>query len=111
MSAFDELAYLQANPDVYEAVMAGAFQSGEEHYITYGKQEGRSPSGAPSNRKEKVFQLLNRSGKGLEIGPSHNPIASKREGFNVQIVDHLSATQLKEKYRGHNVNIDNIEEC
>ena len=58
----------------------------------------------------KTFSLLQRDGLGLEIGPSHKPIAPKRAGYNVEIVDHLSADELKKKYTGHNVNLDNIEE-
>lgn len=62
------------------------------------------------NRIEKTLSHVNRNGYGLEIGPSHNPIASKRAGFNVEILDHASAEELREKYRAHPVNIDNIEE-
>ncbi len=59
---------------------------------------------------DKVFFRLNKAGLGLEIGPSHNPIAPKKEGFKVHILDHASAEDLKIKYKGHNVNIENIEE-
>lgn len=45
--AFDEQAYLAANPDVAAAVKAGAF-SAAEHYSQYGQAEGRSPTGAPA---------------------------------------------------------------
>lgn len=62
------------------------------------------------NRMEKTLFQVNQKGYGLEIGPSHNPIASKRAGFNVEILDHASAEELREKYRAHPVNIDNIEE-
>lgn len=62
------------------------------------------------NRIEKTLSQVNQKGYGLEIGPSHNPIASKRAGFNVEILDHASAEELREKYRAHPVNIDNIEE-
>lgn len=46
----------------------------------------------------------------MEIGPSHNPIAPKKNGFNVHILDHASAEELRNKYQGHDVNLDNIEE-
>jgi len=46
----------------------------------------------------------------LEIGPSHNPLAPKKKGFNVHILDHASAAELRNKYQGHGVNLDNIEE-
>lgn len=35
-------------------------------------------------RNEKMFAALKKEGNGLEIGPSYNPIAPKREGFNVK---------------------------
>jgi predicted SAM-dependent methyltransferase len=47
---------------------------------------------------------------GLEIGPSHNPIAPKKKGFNVHVLDHASASDLRKKYAEHPINLDNIEE-
>jgi len=38
---FDEVFYLNSNPDVAKAVMFGGLKSGEEHYIMNGKTEGR----------------------------------------------------------------------
>jgi len=38
---FDEQRYLDANPDVAEAVNAGAFTSGFQHYVDMGKLEQR----------------------------------------------------------------------
>jgi hypothetical protein len=40
--AFVEHFYLNANPDVAEAVAKGAFSSGLEHWELYGRQEGRT---------------------------------------------------------------------
>lgn len=109
---FDEMNYCLANPDVAAAVKRGGFRSGEEHYNLYGRSEKRPlhPSQLPKSRQEKVFSGLNREGLGLEIGPSHNPVAPKREGFNVHILDHLSASNLKHKYKEHGVNLENIED-
>jgi predicted SAM-dependent methyltransferase len=59
---------------------------------------------------EKILHLVDRQGVGLEIGPSHNPVAPKKAGFDVEILDHASAAELREKFRGHGVNIENIEE-
>lgn len=39
---FDEARYLRSNGDVAEAVRAGVFASGEEHYLKHGQEEGRS---------------------------------------------------------------------
>jgi len=61
------------------------------------------------NRKETITSSLNLSGLGLEVGPSHDPVAPKAGGYNVHIVDHLPQDELKAKYVGHGVNIDNIE--
>lgn len=111
-SVFNETEYLEANPDVAAAVKEGSFRSGREHYEKYGKKEGRELKRLAGRtlREEKVFHLLDKAAPGLEIGPSHNPIAPKKKGFNVHILDHASATELRIKYQGHGVNLDNIEE-
>ncbi len=38
---FDEAAYLRQNPDVDQRVKEGALSSGYEHYLRYGRSEGR----------------------------------------------------------------------
>jgi SAM-dependent methyltransferase len=43
----DEEWYLKNYPDVARAVKAGAFQSGLQHYLAFGKAEGRRPRGLP----------------------------------------------------------------
>lgn len=56
---------------------------------------------------------LKHDGFGLEIGPSHSPIAPKHKGYKVHILDHLDQSALREKYAAHGqfgVNVDNIEE-
>lgn len=42
-SLFGEQAYLLANPDVGDAVKAGALPSGWDHYQLFGQREGRRP--------------------------------------------------------------------
>ncbi len=106
---FDEVEYLGANPDVAAAVRDAMFQSGLEHYQKFGLAEGRSLR-IQLTREAKIFHLLDRSGLGLEIGPSHNPIAPKKKGFNVHVLDHASASDLRKKYAAHGVNLENIEE-
>ena len=112
INSFDEVNYLLANPDVAAAVKNGKFKTGKDHFNLYGRSENRAlhPSQLPKSRQEKVLSGLNVKGLGLEIGPNHNPVAPKREGFNVHILDHLSASDLKEKYKEHGVNLDNIED-
>jgi len=69
-----------------------------------------SPAALAERRKERVLASIDRNGAGLEIGPSHSPIAPKREGFNVQVIDHASREELLHKYAQHGVALDRIEE-
>ena len=39
--AYDEQYYLQAYPDVAASVAAGTYAAGWDHYLAYGKAEGR----------------------------------------------------------------------
>ncbi len=54
--------------------------------------------------------MVDRQGQGLEIGPSHNPIAPKKNGYKVHVLDHATAEELRVKYTGHPVDLENIEE-
>lgn len=62
-----------------------------------------------AERKARILSMIDPAGRGLEIGPSHNPVAPKSSGFQVHTVDHADQTGLIEKYRGHNVNLAAIE--
>jgi SAM-dependent methyltransferase len=62
------------------------------------------------SRSEILRSLFDTKGKGLEIGPSFNPLLRKAEGYDVEIVDHLSAEGLRQKYRNANVDLSLIEE-
>lgn len=104
---FSEDEYLRLNLDVAEAVKAGQFSSGWDHYSRAGFLENRQCHGL--TRISKVLSTIDADGLGLEIGPSHNPVAPKRLGFNVHILDHLDTDSLRKKYTDHGVNIDNIE--
>lgn len=61
------------------------------------------------NRRDKLFSQINSKGFGLEIGPSYNPVAPKREGYNVEIVDHLDQPALIDKYKNMGVDAGSIE--
>lgn len=60
-------------------------------------------------RNERIFADIDQSGFGLEIGPSYNPVAPKRAGYRVEIVDHLDQDGLVEKYRAQGVDVSGIE--
>jgi SAM-dependent methyltransferase len=63
------------------------------------------------NRKKMLLSMFDSAGKGLEIGPSFNPLVPKSEGYNVEILDHSSAEGLKTKYaNAPNVDTNLIEE-
>lgn len=63
------------------------------------------------NFREQIRSQITLSELGLEIGPSFNPIASKSNGYNVHIIDHLDKDGLIEKYLNHqNTPIENIED-
>lgn len=62
------------------------------------------------NREEKILRHIDKNGYGIEIGPSHNPIAPKNSGYRVHIIDYMSREQLMVKYRDHGININKIEE-
>ncbi len=61
-------------------------------------------------RNEILLSSLNKSGKGIEIGPFHRPIAPKKSGFDVEIIDHLTKEQLLEKHASQNFNFDVVED-
>lgn len=63
------------------------------------------------NRNDLLFSLFDPTGLGLEIGPSFNPLVAKADGYKVEILDHLSAANLREKYKSApNVDLSKIEE-
>ena len=63
------------------------------------------------NRTEKILYHVDKEGRGIEIDPSYSPVAAKKDGYNVHIIDHLNREQLISKYSDHHhVDLDNIEE-
>ena len=63
-----------------------------------------------ADRRARVLAGIDRDGVGIEIGPSHAPIAPKREGFRVEVIDHASREELLGKYAQHGLPLENIEE-
>lgn len=64
----------------------------------------------PSLRQRFVARYAPKAGPGLEIGPSHSPLAPRAAGFHVEIMDHATAPELRAKYRDAGVNLDRIED-
>jgi SAM-dependent methyltransferase len=50
-------------------------------------------------RRDFVFRTADRAGTALEIGPAHNAILPKRDGFRTKTVDYIDRDGLVEKYR------------
>lgn len=65
--------------------------------------------GLPS-RQEFFFRHMDKNGHGLEIGPSHSPVAAKSDGFDVKILDWEDRAGLIRKYIGLGVDPGRIEE-
>jgi len=61
------------------------------------------------DRVELMLNGISKKQSGLEIGPSIRPLVRKKDGYNVKIIDHMSAEDLKEKYKDHGVNLAEIE--
>lgn len=67
-------------------------------------------SAQPATREQILLHGIDKRSLGLEIGPSHCPVAAKRDGFNVRVLDHLDAVGLRAKYADHDVDVSVIEE-
>lgn len=59
-------------------------------------------------RAPQLLRSLSKNARIIEIGPSFNPLAPKRDGWNTIVVDHASREDLLKKY--HDQTIDRIEE-
>ena len=52
-----------------------------------------------AERRARITAMIDPAGRGLEIGPSHNPAAPKAAGYRVETVDHTDRAGLLEKYK------------
>lgn len=68
-----------------------------------------APPQTSDYRAAGILAHIDSDGLGLEIGPSHAPIAAKADGWNVRILDHKDQAELQKKYQGHGVDLDAIE--
>ena len=60
-------------------------------------------------RLQLLFGSVDLPGTVLEVGPSHNPLAPKRLGYDTTIVDHADAESLRRKYAKSGVDLGRIE--
>jgi len=63
-----------------------------------------------TGRSDNLRSIFNAVGKGLEIGPSHNPLMPKAAGFDVEILDYLDAEGLRQKYAKAGLDVSAVEE-
>src|SRR6266498_2742274 len=62
-------------------------------------------------RADMLLEPVARTASIVEIGPSYNPIAPKRQGWNTKTIDVATKSELIDKYRSLDVALlDNIEE-
>jgi predicted SAM-dependent methyltransferase len=60
------------------------------------------------DRRNLALHNLNLSGVGLEVGPSHSPLAAGESGLDVRVLDFLDREGLIEKYRAEGVDTSKI---
>jgi SAM-dependent methyltransferase len=73
--------------------------------VQYRLKRRRAQKGVPhrmsqAQRRTLITAHVDLAGLGLEIGPSHNPLLAKRDGYNVRVADHLDRDGLVAKYEG-----------
>lgn len=69
---FDEEAYLNANPDVAEAVRAGLVASGREHHDHWGIQEGRDLAFGANDARDRLIPTAGPAGQQVVFPPAHH---------------------------------------
>ncbi len=102
-----EAAKVEFDPEAWNHLLVPA-----EHHqaaLSLFKELGLAIVASNLSREEKLLRMINKEGYGLEIGANHSPIAPKRVGYQVHIIDVMTQEQLIEQYRVRNVNIENIE--
>ncbi|OYX35297.1 MAG: hypothetical protein B7Y99_04070 [Caulobacterales bacterium 32-69-10] len=62
-----------------------------------------------THRDKNALEGLRLDGLGLEIGPSHNPIAAGLPGVKAKVLDHMTQEGLIEKYAALNTDTSRIQ--
>ncbi len=60
-------------------------------------------------RREKILPYIDKNGRGVEIGPFFRPVAPKKEGYNVHVIDVLSRDQLVSKRPADRDRIEEVD--
>jgi hypothetical protein len=103
-SDFDEERYLQANPDVRDAVQRGDIESGQVHYIGYGYFEGRRGGVAKVDERRYLREYLDvaaaiRAGK-VKSASEHFHLIGAAEGRCPSADQAASAAEWKKALHG-----------
>ena len=53
------------------------------------------------DRTRRLLRSLTKDARLVEVGPSFNPLAPKRDGWNTFVIDHASRDDLVAKYTAH----------
>jgi methyltransferase family protein len=61
-------------------------------------------------REEIILAPIKRDGLGLEIGAGWSPIAPKKKGFRVQVLDYCDKKTLIDTWQPRGISVENIEE-
>lgn len=62
------------------------------------------------DRNELIRSMLDPSGRGLEIGPSHAPVFPRAGGYDIEILDYAPASELRRRFASLGVDVEAIEE-
>src|SRR5205085_8186163 len=61
-------------------------------------------------REEIILSHIKRDGLGLEIGAGFSPIAPKKQGFRVQVLDYCDKEALIQTWQPRGIGVENIED-
>lgn len=61
------------------------------------------------DRLDKALHGIDRAGRGLEIGPSYDPLVTKASGARVETVDHATRDELVTKYSGFGLGVEQLD--
>lgn len=102
--SFDEAGYLQANPDVAQAVSAGHFTSGHHHFDCFGRNEGRRQRNnltlleAKASKREKILGMLRADMPHADTGSCLDFLTDElRQSSNVIDTNKVSSNSYREE--------------